>query len=247
MISWSARFPRDSSARLRYLDSIFGSIAPRYDLVSRLLSLGQDLRWKARAFRALPRLSPEDRVLDLATGSAAVPLLLQRARFRGTIVGLDRSAPMLAEGRSRWPRPGGSTFVRGDLATLPFVDGSFDAVTMSYALRYASDTPGVLREVYRVLKPGGSFVCLDFGVPRSRLYRMLCMGYLLAFGTLWGLVLHGRPGAYWHIVESLAVHPGQRAVVESMGDAGLEDVTLLEEAGGISILATGRRARHPKS
>jgi demethylmenaquinone methyltransferase / 2-methoxy-6-polyprenyl-1,4-benzoquinol methylase len=240
MITGSDRLPEDPAARVRYLDSVFGSIAPKYDLTTKLLSLGQDRRWKAKALRVLPPLRPESRVLDLGTGSAALLLLLRKS-VAGSIVGLDRSGSMLAVARSKSAQLDGLALVRGDFLSLPFPDRSFEAITLGYALRYAIDTHRVLREVYRVLKPGGVVVCLDFGVPRNRLCRLGYVGYLLAFGTLWGVILHGRCDSYRHVVESLGSHPGQRTIARQMAEVGLTRVTLTEELGGISMVATGTR------
>ena len=232
-------WPRDPAERTAYVDSVFGTIAPKYDLVSKLLSSWQDRRWKARALSALPQNGSCQRLLDLATGTGAFPILLRRRGFMGKIVGLDRNRAMLAlAGRKCGARIG---LIQGDLARLPFTDASFDAVTMGYGLRYVEDTRETLKEIYRLLRPGGVFVSLDFGLPDNWWYRRVCLGYLLFFGTLWGLILHGRRETYWHIVESLRAYPGQRALARWMEEAGFTDVRLMEQLGGISVIARGIR------
>ena len=232
-------WPRDPAERSAYVDFVFGSIAPKYDLVSRLLSSWQDRRWKARALCALPQNGSCRRLLDLATGTGAFPVLLRRAGFTGEIVGLDRNGAMLAlAGRKCGARV---RLIQGDLTCLPFTDASFDAITMGYGLRYVEDTRGTLGGIYRLLRPGGVFVCLDFGLPDNRWYRSVCLGYLLLFGTLWGLILHGRRDTYWHIVESLRAYPGQRALARWMEEAGFTDVRLMNQLWGISVIARGSR------
>ncbi len=234
-------WPRDPAERTRYVDSIFGTIAPRYDLLTRLLSFGQDRRWKAKILRHVPTGDDTTRRLDLATGTAALPLLFRGAWYRGTIIGLDRSRAMLREALRKGAGVEGVLLLAGDLNRLPFRERSIDVVTMAYGLRYVSDIREELAEIFRLIKPGGIVVCLDFGLPERTWYRKLCLGYLLAFGTLWGLLLHGRPGAYWHIVESLRAYPGQRAVAQLMEDVGFADVVVEHQLGGISVIIRGAR------
>ncbi len=242
-------WPRDPAARDAYVDSIFGSIARRYDFFTRVLSFGQEARWKSRAAGAvIPALAERralaaGRLLDLASGTGAFPLLLRAGGFRGTIVGLDRSLPMLAIARRRCAGrvPGEIPLVLGDLNALPVREGSMDAITMGYGLRYLSSIRDTLSRLHRVLRPGGILVSLDFGLPSAPWFRRLAIGYLLAAGTLWGLLLHGRAGTYWHIVESLRAYPGQRAVAAWMREAGFTDVTLREELGGIAAILTARK------
>jgi len=236
-------WPRDAEARDAYVDSIFGSIARRYDLLTRLLSFGRDRRWKARLLDALSPDRGAGVLLDLACGTGALPLLLRERGFDGVIVGLDRSLPMLAVAKHRLSGRGdsGVALVAGDLNALPVGDGTVDAVTMGYGLRYLTSIPDSLAQIQRVLRPGGIFVSLDFGVPPRRWYRRLAFTYLLVFGTLWGLLLHGRAGTYWHIVESLRAYPGQKTVAGWMREAGFCDVTVQEQLGGISAILAGRK------
>ena len=237
-MTWIRSWPRNPDDRARYAESIFRRVAPRYDTLTRALSFGRDDRWKQRLARDAAAAGPDARVLDLATGTAALPLLLRRAGHRGTIVGLDRSAEMLALGRGKCPD---IRFLRGDLSRLPFQSGSFDAVTIGYGLRYPVDLGAFLREVLRLLRPGGRFLSLDFGLPASTSYRSVALGYLLGAGSFWGLVLHGRPGTYTHIVESLRAYPGQRAIAALMNEAGFADTTLEEHLGGIAVSIRSRK------
>lgn len=235
------QWPRDSAERKAYADSVFGTIAHRYDLLTGLLSFGQDRRWKAKILRFLPCDGGHARLLDLATGTAAIPILIRGASLRGAVFGLDRSAAMLGEARSKCVRLSAVEFVRGDLNDLPFRRQHFDAVTMAYGLRYLADVKQCLAEIFRLLKPGGVLVCLDFGLPERIWYRRLALGYLLIMGTFWGVMLHRRASTYWHIVESLRSYPGQRAVADMMREVGFAEVALHEHLGGISVLAHGTK------
>lgn len=231
-------WPRNAAERAAYADRIFASISDRYDLFTRLLSFGQDARWKRSAAEAA-RTAREGRILDLATGTGALPEALRRTGHRGTIVGVDRSGPMLARGRRRLS--GALVLpVRGDLTRLPFRGASFDAVTMGYGLRYCSDRRSTLCALRGLLRPGGILVCLDFGLPPDRVYRKLCLAYLLGAGTVWGLLLHGRPSTYHHIVESLRAYPGQGVVAEELAEAGFRDVVRQDRMGGIAAILAGR-------
>lgn len=232
-------WPRDAAERFDYAGRIFGSIAGRYDLFTRLLSFGQDERWKREAAEAALAV-PAPRLLDLATGTGALPEALRRRGHDGGIIGLDRSGPMVARGRLRLARAR-VLLVRGDLNRLPFRAGAFDAITMGYGLRYLAEPGSSLREMHALLRPGGILVSLDFGLPDSQVYRGLCLSYLLAAGTAWGLLLHGRPETYHHIVESLRAYPGQGWITEEMRKAGFVQVTRRDFLGGIAALLAARK------
>jgi demethylmenaquinone methyltransferase / 2-methoxy-6-polyprenyl-1,4-benzoquinol methylase len=232
-------WPRGAVERAAYADRIFGSIACRYDLFTRLLSFGQDARWKRLAAGAAVE-GRTGRILDLATGTGAIPEALRRHGHSGSIVALDRSDPMLARGGRRLASAR-ALLVRGDVSRVPFRCGSFDAITLGYGLRYCSDLKAALRALHALLRPGGVLVSLDFGLPRSAAYRTLCFAYLLGAGTAWGVLLHGRASTYHHIVESLRAYPGQGAVARDFVEAGFVEVTRRGLMGGIAAPLTGRR------
>lgn len=237
-------WPAVREARRSYVDAIFHRIAPRYDLLTRILSFGQDRRWKSAAIDRLPPPRAEGVILDLATGTAELPLL---ARARGRperIVAVDRSRSMLARGRDKAEaaRARDIQFVAGDLNAVPVAEDAFDAVLVGYGLRYPHDLRRVLSEIFRSLRPGGTFIALDFGVPRNGILRRVMFGYLLTMGTVWGLLLHGRPGTYWHIVESLRAYPGQAKVAALMEEIGFERVKVEERLFGSAAIVSGVRA-----
>lgn len=239
---WLRAWPRAHDARTAYVDDVFRRVAPRYDRLTRLLSFGQDRRWKEDALALLPPDGPAGHVLDLATGTADFPILIRGAGRRDAVTALDRSAEMLARGRLKCGALPGVRFVRGDLNRLPFAPASFHAVLFGYGWRYFDDLDAAARSLHALLKPGGTLVTLDFGVPRAGWYRRVCFAYLLVFGTLWGLVLHGRLDTYWHIVESLRAWPGQESLVRALERAGFRETTIVERLGGISVLARAERA-----
>jgi demethylmenaquinone methyltransferase/2-methoxy-6-polyprenyl-1,4-benzoquinol methylase len=158
----------EASARTRHARDLFAPLGPTYDRYARLLSFGQDPRW--RSF-LVSRIPPDARrVLDVATGTAAVAIELARAEPERTVVGVDQSPEMLAAGRERVERAGLGDRIElrdGRAEDLPFADGELDALTFTYLLRYVDDVPATLRELVRVVRPGRTVAMLEFGLPRG--------------------------------------------------------------------------------
>lgn len=236
----------EASARTRHARDLFAPLGPTYDRYARLLSFGQDPRWRRLLVSRVP---PEaQRVLDVATGTAAVAIELARAEPSRTVVGLDQSPEMLAAGRSRVERAGLSGRIElreGHGEEPPFGDGELDALTFTYLLRYVDDVEATLRELARVVRPGGVVAMLEFGLPRG-IWR-----------PLWELYVRvGLPTA------GAAVSPGWREVGSFLGPsirefwarwpeprlldawraAGLEDVRTRRLSLGGGIVVWGRRA-----
>jgi ubiquinone/menaquinone biosynthesis methyltransferase len=236
-------WPRPAAQRRHYVDAIFGRIASRYDLLTRVLSFGQDRRWKEAAIAALPEARDDGAILDLATGTAELPLLARARGRRERVVAVDRSRSMLERGREKIRDAGVDRirFVAGDLNAVPIASSSFDAVLIGYGLRYPVDLRATLAGILQTLRPGGVFISLDFGIPRNAVLRRILYGYLLSMGTMWGVLLHGRPGTYWHIVESLRAYPGQHGVARMMEEVGFTGVTVDERMLGSAAIVRGER------
>jgi demethylmenaquinone methyltransferase / 2-methoxy-6-polyprenyl-1,4-benzoquinol methylase len=161
----------------RYVRSLFARIADRYDLITRVLSYGQDGRWKRRLVDlADPR--PGTRALDLATGTGDIAFAL--AARGADVVGLDVTARMieLAAAKAPGALSGATRFLVGDMAALPFPAASFDLVTTGYGLRNVADLTAAVREIERVLKPGGRLLSLDFNRPQNGAVRAVYLAYL---------------------------------------------------------------------
>lgn len=158
----------EASERTRHARELFAPLGPTYDRYARLLSFGQDPRWRSFLVSRLPTDAP--RVLDVACGTAAVAIELVRAAPDRTVVGVDQSPEMLIAGRERVAHAGLSERIelrQGRAEVLPFGDGEFDAVSFTYLLRYVDDVPATLRELVRVVRPGGTVAMLEFGLPRG--------------------------------------------------------------------------------
>jgi len=201
-----------------YNERHFAEAASRYDLATRVMSLGRDAAWKQALVAALPDL-PSPVCVDLACGTGDVAFLLAGRYPRGVVTGLDLSAQMLAIARER-NRFTNVRFERGDLCDLPFPDGSADVVTGSYALRNAPDLREALAEVRRVLKPGGVAAFLDFSNPENPLLRRLQFLLLRGWCGFWGLLLHGTPEIHGYVAESLRTFPARDKLLENFLEQG---------------------------
>jgi demethylmenaquinone methyltransferase/2-methoxy-6-polyprenyl-1,4-benzoquinol methylase len=234
------------SARNLHARRLFAPLGATYDRYSALLSLGQDPRWR-RFLVSRVQVGPDDTVLDVATGTAAVAIELVR-RTGCSVVGLDQSQEMLAEARRRVSAAGVADrieLVEGTADDLPFEDASFDGLTFTYLLRYVDEPARTLRELARVVRPGGSIASLEFGVPEG-LWRAAWELYVR-----FGLPLAGRaisPG--WGEVGRFlgpsirhfgAEHPPER-LLALWRDAGVEDVRMRRLTFGGGVVIWGRRA-----
>ena len=216
---------------------IFSGIGATYEKAGALLSFGQDARWRAKLI-SLVRASPQDVVLDVATGTGLVARAL-REEYGCQVVGLDQSADMLSAAAAR---DGHIPLVRARAESLPFADDSFDHVTFTYLLRYVDDPAYVIRELARVIRPGGRIVALDFGVPANVTIRGLWRGY-----TSIGLPIIGRTiSEQWAGVGAFLRGSIERFGREHQGDlerywreAGLNDVETARMSFGAGVVMSG--------
>jgi demethylmenaquinone methyltransferase/2-methoxy-6-polyprenyl-1,4-benzoquinol methylase len=220
--------------------AMFDEVAPRYDLVNDLLSLGRDRSWRRAVARAVAATAGE-RVLDLAAGTGT-----SSATFAATgaeCVACDFSLGMLRQGaRQRGGAyRGGVRFVAGDAVALPFGDQTFDAVTMSFGLRNVHDVDAALRELLRVTKPGGRLVICEFSAPPWTPFRRLYDGYL---GLLPAVVkkVSSNPDSYVYLAESIRAWPRQEELADLIGAAGWRRPAWRNLTGGIVALHRGYKA-----
>jgi demethylmenaquinone methyltransferase / 2-methoxy-6-polyprenyl-1,4-benzoquinol methylase len=225
---------------------LFAPLGPTYDRYARLLSLGQDPRWRRFLVSRL-EVRPDARVLDVATGTGAVALELVR-QHGCSVVGIDRSPEMLAVARRRVADRGLGASIElheGRAEKLPFADGSFDGLTVTYLLRYVDDPAATIGELARVLRPGGTMAMLDFGVPQSRVARALWELYVRIVLPSAGRVL--SPG--WHEVgrflgpsiRDLEARLPLERQLELWSDAGMADVRARRLSLGGGVVVWGRR------
>ena len=190
--------PPDEKRDARLMRRMFGAIARRYDFVTRIFSYGMDGRWKRSSVERLA-LPANAAVLDLAAGTGDFSRLVLD-RFPGArVVAADLTEPMLRLARERGVR----RVLCADASALPLAAGSFDCVFVGYGLRNFPDLRAAVREIERVMRPGGVLVTLDFFLPSNALFRRAYLAYLYAQGAFWGLLLHGRARTYTYIPHSL--------------------------------------------
>jgi ubiquinone/menaquinone biosynthesis methyltransferase len=233
-------------SKRRYVRTLFSTIADRYDLITRLLSYGQDRRWKARLVRlACPepfgsdaaarpgqvRSTARIKALDLACGTGDIAFsLAARGAF---VIGLDITLRMLELARAKRRA---AEFIAGDMLALPFVSQSFDIVTTGYGLRNVPDICMALSEIARVLKPGGVFLSLDFNRPANSAVRAVYLSYLTVIGSTLGVLLHRDPDTYRYIPESIKRYPGAVAVNDMVRAAGFASSEYIPVLGGLMAM-----------
>jgi demethylmenaquinone methyltransferase/2-methoxy-6-polyprenyl-1,4-benzoquinol methylase len=233
-----------ASTRTRHARELFAPLGPTYDRYARLLSFGQDPRWRSFLVSRIP--ADAHRVLDVASGTAAVAIELVRADASRVVVGVDQSPEMLKAGSERVAHEGLSERIElreGRAEDLPFADAEFDALTFTYLLRYVDDVPATLRELARVVRPGGTVAMLEFGLPRGPwrpLWELYVRIGLPAAGSVvssgWGGVgrfLGPSIRDFWH------EWPEPR-LLDAWREVGLVEVEArrLSVGGGIVVWAT---------
>jgi demethylmenaquinone methyltransferase/2-methoxy-6-polyprenyl-1,4-benzoquinol methylase len=217
----------------RDVASMFDGVARRYDLTNTVLSLGQDRSWR-KATRGALRIGPGQKVLDLAAGTAVSTVEL--AKSGAWCVAADFSVGMLAAGGARKvPK------VAGDATKLPFGDGVFDAVTISFGLRNVVDTLAGLREMARVTRPGGRLVVCEFSTPTNALFATVYKEYLMRTLPRVAQAVSSNPDAYVYLAESIRAWPDQAELAEQMAQAGWSGVRWRNLTGGIVALHAGHK------
>lgn len=223
----------EGPAKRRAVEGMFDRVAPDYDRVNRIISLGRDGAWRARTVESLS-LSRGARVLDLACGTGDLTRDASRAGYAP--IGIDISAGMLHAATAAGP------LVRGDAAVLPFASSSFDGVLCGFALRNFVALPTVFAEVGRVLRPRGRFAALDAAVPSNPVLRAGNAVWFRGAVPVIGRLLAHDADAYRYLPKSTAYLPEPTALLASLTDAGFADVARVTMMGGSVQLFTGTRA-----
>lgn len=227
----------------RGIRNMFEAIAPRYDLLNRVLSLGIDRRWRTTAVSQL-QIPPHGKVLDVATGTGDVALEIARQTAASiTIVGEDFTPGMLQYGRdkiARTPYRSRISLAAASCEAIPHPDRTFDGITIAFGIRNVVDRPLGLREMFRVLKPGGRAVILEFSTPTNNLVRSL---YYLYFRHLLPRIggCLSRRSAYQYLPDSVLAFPGRSEFAGMMEQAGFTDLRSFDMTGGIVSVFVGTR------
>jgi demethylmenaquinone methyltransferase / 2-methoxy-6-polyprenyl-1,4-benzoquinol methylase len=221
--------------------AMFDTIAPRYDLLNRVLSLGIDRRWRRRTAQVLEEAGCA-RVLDVACGTGDLTLAMQDRGLAAT--GVDFAGNMLArahhKGAERAARGSATAFLRGDALRLPFRSAAFDAATIAFGLRNLEDRGAGLIEMARVVRPGGVVAVLEASTPRSQPWRAIYLTYFTRVLPLVGGLISGNRDAYRYLPDTVLAWPRPDALRDEMSRAGLEDCRYELFAQGAAALHTGR-------
>jgi demethylmenaquinone methyltransferase/2-methoxy-6-polyprenyl-1,4-benzoquinol methylase len=228
---------------------MFATIASRYDLLNHLLSGNIDKRWRRRVANALhTTLAPlpenslvKARILDVACGTGDLSFTLFESG-EAQIVGIDFCRPMLEIASSKALKGGFHVgFIEGDALSLPFLDRTFEAVTIAFGLRNLASVEAGFAELFRVLKPGGKVVVLEFSKPTTPILRSVFRIYFTKVLPVFGGLISGSKSAYQYLPESVSRFPNQGELKSIMKLTGFEEVTFQNLSGGIAALHLGMR------
>ncbi|MDX8379953.1 MAG: bifunctional demethylmenaquinone methyltransferase/2-methoxy-6-polyprenyl-1,4-benzoquinol methylase UbiE [Gallionella sp.] len=229
----------DEQDKARRVAGVFTSVASKYDIMNDLMSVGLHRIWKRFAV-SVSGVRPGQRVLDVAGGSADLSrLFLKKVGHNGQVVLTDINNAMLRVGRDRLLDEGIATpTTQCDAENLPFTDNYFDCVSIAFGLRNVTHKDTALREMRRVLKPGGRVIILEFSKvakPLEKAYDFYSFKLLPKMGAL----IAGDPESYRYLAESIRMHPGQEELKQMMIDAGLEHLEYFNLTGGIVAVHRG--------
>ncbi len=232
--------PETTIPKTEQVRAMFDGIAPRYDLLNHLLSLGVDRCWRRRLVRSVQRRQPA-RLLDVATGTGDLALALARALPRISITGTDLSAGMLAVARTKAGKAGiDLPWVEADVMALPFPDDSFEAVTAAFGVRNFEDLSGGLEQMRRVMTPGGGLWILEFSTPHGpwgALFRL----YFHRVLPLVGRLVSRDPRAYRYLPESVEAFPDGEKFLSLLHRAGFQQPKQQRIMGGVATLYTASK------
>ena len=239
----SNKFYQPGEQRAAKVGDLFAAVAPRYDLINDLQSLGLHRHWK-RVLIKMAQIKAGERALDLCCGTGDIAFAMRAAGAE--VVGMDFSSAMLAVAQQRagsLQKSGASPglqFICADALKIPFANGSFDVVTIAYGLRNLASWEAGLEEMARVARPGGRLLVLDFGKPDNKVWRSVYFACLRFLVPLFGKLFCQDAATHAYIFESLRHYPAQQRVTAKMKALGLHDVQVRQLLGGAMSIHFGR-------
>ena len=231
----------DEGSKREQVERMFDSISPKYDLLNRLCSLGTDQGWRRKVIRGVGK-DPEERLLDVATGTA--DLACMGAKKAKHITGAENSDGMLSVGRVKVEKAGLAdriTLVQADAADLPFPDASFDAITVAFGVRNFEDLPRGIAGMARVLRPGGRLFVLEFSRPQRTPFKQLFRFYFHRVMPIIGRLVSKDSAAYSYLPESVDAFPQGAAFEDILRQQGLREVRSPLLPFGVATLYTARK------
>ena len=230
-----------SSERVK---DIFSAIAKKYERFNAVSSFGAYKLWLAGMAKQAP-IEPSHDVLDIAGGTGDVTFTMAREKRPAHIQCTDLVPEMLEVARAHYDEGASAgvpvDFQVVDAQDIPYDDASYDVITMAYGIRNMPDRPRALAEMLRVLKPGGTLVCLEFSTPPNGLWRALYSFYLKHLIPFWGGLITGDREGFVYLARSIKAFPDQKGLAQMMRDAGFVDVTWKNYTGGIAAVHVARK------
>lgn len=236
-------FKESGSSKKEQIAEMFDRIAFRYDFLNRFLSAGIDKRWRRKAIRELRKLQPA-MVLDVATGTADVAIMTHRLLKPRKIIGIDISEKMLDIGRQKINKLQLNESIelqKGDSEAINFPDNTFDAITVAFGVRNFEQLDKGLAEMFRVLKPGGKAVILEFSQPKDPAFKRLYNLYMNIIAPGAGKWLSKNQDAYQYLHESVKAFPEGEKFLHILQQAGFSETTLKRLSLGICTIYCGRK------
>ncbi|WEK37607.1 MAG: bifunctional demethylmenaquinone methyltransferase/2-methoxy-6-polyprenyl-1,4-benzoquinol methylase UbiE [Candidatus Pseudobacter hemicellulosilyticus] len=237
-------FENAGQTKKEQVAAMFDQVAFRYDFLNRFLSGGIDISWRKKAIRELKALKPRQ-VLDVATGTGDLAIMTHKYLQPEKIIGIDISTGMLEVGRQKVAKLGLSDrieLLKGDSEAINFNDNTFDAITAAFGVRNFEHLETGLREMYRVLKPGGKAVILEFSKPKQVLFKPLYNLYMKVIAPKAGQWLSKNKDAYSYLDKSIKAFPEGETFLHILQQAGFSETTLKRLSLGICTIYCGRKA-----
>ncbi len=223
----------------KFVRQLFNSIAPRYDLLNTLLSFGLHYFWKKRAVKIL-QIQDEEKVIDVCGGTGDLAILAAKdIQNKGRIFLYDFSRPMIEKSRRKAGEklsPGRIYFVQGDAQRISLGENEFAAAMVGFGLRNLADIKEGLREIYRVLKPGGKLVALEFSQPRPKWFRLIFDFYAFHIIPWAGSIISGSKEAYLYLPASIKAFPSPEAIKALLAEVGFAEVNYLPLTMGVAVI-----------
>ena len=228
----------NSKQKTKLVQNVFSSVAPSYDIMNDLMSLGMHRLWKKR-FVETVNLKENEIILDVGSGSGDIASEILKENLPTSLYLLDLNAEMLSEGRKRLKKEKNIKYFIGNAEKLNFENNFFDKYTISFCLRNVTEYLLSIKEAYRVLKPGGKYCCLEFSTPKSSLVSSSYKIYKSKILPLLGEIVAKDKNAYNYLSESIDLFPSQEELSKNLNDCGFTKVETINLFNGIVAIHTG--------
>ncbi len=228
----------NSKQKTKLVQEVFSSVAPSYDLMNDLMSLGMHRLWKKR-FIEIMDIKKNEIILDVGSGSGDIAKEILKEKLTTSLYLLDLNEDMLSEGKKRLKKEQNIKYFIGNAEKLNFENNFFDKYVISFCLRNVTEYQLSLKEAYRVLKPGGKYCCLEFSTPKSSLISSSYKIYKSKILPLLGEIVAKDKNAYEYLSESIDLFPSQEELSQNLEDCGFTKVETINLFNGIVAIHTG--------